>query len=181
MIGFVVSPTPDSRSPATSTAPGTAFGLFWSIKRSFVAYIKGMPDGQIALSEGARLGDDLGIVFPPLQSAHRLSQEGSTERVWDFGGSVYFRGHFGLLSVHIAFPSLHLYDDVGGLTIAHPNGTGDRLTLADITLAAQPAPPGTHRWDSTQVRLNDQAIGLFGNSYAANQPLDQFTLLLPDI
>ena len=39
------------------------FGLTWPIKRSFVTYVLGMPDGRAGAVEGAFPLPDLSVVF----------------------------------------------------------------------------------------------------------------------
>ena len=75
-------PAPDTRPrPAADQqtqgpeAGGQAFGLLWSIKSSFVKYVRRMPDGQRVLGAGARLLDAGGIVFPATERlAHHPRQ-----------------------------------------------------------------------------------------------------------
>jgi Htaa len=182
-------PTPDTRPrpAADQQAEGAkagrqAFGLLWGIKSSFVEYVRRMPDGQGALGAGARPLDVGGILFPPLRGARRTTPDNVDERIWEFGGDVRFRGHFGMLFVRIAFPTIAVRDGVGVLTVADPYTTegGERLILADITLQEQPAPPGLLIWSSTEVRMNAEAGKLFNDVYQVGEPLDPLTLVLPD-
>ena len=162
-------------------AGGQAFGLLWGIKSSFVEYVRRMPDGQGAVGAGAR-HLDTGILFPPLRGARRTTPDNVDERIWEFGGDVRFSGHFGMLFVRIAFPTIAVRDGVGQLSIANPYTTegGERLILADVALHEQPAPSGLLIWSSAEVRMNAEAGQLFNDVYQVGEPFDPLTLVLPD-
>ncbi len=184
----------DERTPATDPSPATSeqaedpeaggqeYGLFWGIKSSFMQYIEQMPDGRGSLGAGAQVLASGDILFPPLQAARRTTPDNVDERIWEFGGDVRFSGHFGMLYVRIAFPAIAVQDGAGVLTVADPFGTedGKRLTLADVTLQEQPAPPGQLIWDSTEVRMNAEGSQLFDDVYQAGEPFDEIRLVLPD-
>jgi hypothetical protein len=171
----------DQQAPGPQAADQT-FGLLWGIKSSFVGYVGRMPDGRSVLEAGARSLDAGRIVFPPLRSAWRTTLDNAEERFWEFGGSVCFSGHFGMLHVLIASPTIAVRDGIGEMTVADPFATesGERLVLANLTLQAQPAPPGLLIWTSTEVLMSPQASELFNDVYQAGEPFDPLTLVLPD-
>jgi hypothetical protein len=174
----------DQRAPAPREARQTfgASSTLWGIKSSFVGYDGRMPDGRSVFEAGVRPLDDGRIVFPPLRSGRRTTQDNAEERFWEFGGSVTFTGHFGMLQVRIASPTIAVRYGIGEMTVADPFATegGEPLVLANLTLQAQPAPPGLLIWTSNEVRMAPQVSELFNDVYQAGEPFDPLTLLLPD-
>ena len=149
------------------------FGLTWPIKRSFVTYVLGMPDGRAGAVEGAFPLPDLSVVFEhdPSVDAAALGDG------WAFRGDVRFAGHFGMLFVRIADPWLVRTDDGVLLTIADPDAQDDgpRLPLATVTVEQT----GPGEWASTSVALTAQGSELFNSVYPVGDPLDPFTLRVP--
>ena len=149
------------------------FGLTWPIKRSFVTYVLGMPDGRAGAVEGAFPLPDLSVVFEhdPSVDAAALGDG------WAFRGDVRFAGHFGMLFVRIADPWLVRTDDGVLLTIADPDAQDDgpRVPLATVTVAQT----GAGEWASTAVALTAQGSELFNSVYPVGDPLDPFTLRVP--
>ena len=149
------------------------FGLTWPIKRSFVTYVLGMPDGRAGAVEGAFPLPDLSVVFEhdPSVDAAALGDG------WAFRGDVRFAGHFGMLFVRIADPWLVRTDDGVLLTIADPDAQDDgpRVPLATVTVEET----GPGEWASTSVALTAQGSELFNSVYPVGDPLDPFTLRVP--
>lgn len=149
------------------------FGLTWPIKRSFVTYVLGMPDGRAGAVEGAFPLPDLSVVFEhdPSVDAAALGDG------WAFRGDVRFAGHFGMLFVRIADPWLVRTDDGVLLTIADPDAQDDgpRVPLATVTVEQT----GPGEWASTSVALTAQGSELFNSVYPVGDPLDPFTLRVP--
>lgn len=149
------------------------FGLTWPIKRSFVTYVLGMPDGRAGAVEGAFPLPDLSVVFEhdPSVDAAALGDG------WAFRGDVRFAGHFGMLFVRIADPWLVRTDDGVLLTIADPDAQDDgpRVPLATVTVEQT----GAGEWASTAVALTAQGSELFNSVYPVGDPLDPFTLRVP--
>ena len=149
------------------------FGLTWPIKRSFVTYVLGMPDGRAGAVEGELPLPDLSVVFEhdPSVDAAALGDG------WAFRGDVRFAGHFGMLFVRIADPWLVRTDDGVLLTIADPDAQDDgpRVPLATVTVEQT----GPGEWASTSVALTAQGSELFNSVYPVGDPLDPFTLRVP--
>ncbi|GAA3382689.1 hypothetical protein GCM10020369_05600 [Cryptosporangium minutisporangium] len=157
------------------------FGLRWGIKHSFVDYIRRMPDGQGAVSNGARPVGDYEIVYAPEATGHRPGPDGSSERFWLFNGDVRFAGHFGMLSVRIAYPRIVLSGDQAQLDIADPysNDREQRLFLATLTLTEVPAEDGVERWVGSDVRLAAGGVELFNEVYPAGEKLEDLRIDVP--
>jgi hypothetical protein len=168
-------------SQPVGSAQETALGLSWGIKRSFVDYVRQMPDGQSALGEGAVIGDGGDYVFPPLRSARRAGPGNTIEQLWEFGGDVRFGGHFGMLFVRIAFPVISVRDGLGELTIADPyvSDGGARLALATVSMVQQPASDGQLIWLGSDVRLSAVGCEVFNNVYPVGELFDPLTIVVP--
>ena len=149
------------------------FGLTWPIKRSFVTYVLGMPDGRAGAVEGAFPLPDLSVVFEHDRSVDAAALGDG----WAFRGDVRFAGHFGMLFVRIADPWLVRTDDGVLLTIADPDAQDDgpRVPLATVTVEQT----GPGEWASTSVALTAQGSELFNSVYPVGDPLDPFTLRVP--
>jgi hypothetical protein len=156
-------------------------GLHWSLKRSFVDYVNHMPDGQSGVGAGAVATGPYEIVYPALQSGRRTTADGTKERFWEFGGDVRFKGHFGMLFVRIATPTIFVSGGAGWMSIADPltGDGGDRNVLVDLTLEQRPAPEGLEVWQSTDVRLNAACVDLFNGVYPAGEPFEPLMLVMP--
>ena len=74
--------------------------MYWSIRRSFAAYVARLPDGHVTLDDGASLASGDRLLFPA------CGESSLTE--FAFAGAVRFSGHVGLLSVKLANPRISL-------------------------------------------------------------------------
>lgn len=92
--------------------------LAWSVKDSFVGYVRGMTDGRIVLEGATDLGEAFG--FPATDTPDR------------FSGRVTFSGHHGMMRVVIAEPWIEPAADAWMLSIADPDDPGQRLPFARI-------------------------------------------------
>lgn len=171
------APTP---GPSTGEVP---FGLLWGIKRSFIAYVRRMPDGQGSIHDGAvPLGEDT-ILFPAVPDAgtgagaHRTS----AEHVWAFRGDVRFRGHGGMLFVRVAAPLITVRGDTAELSIEDPyaRAGADRVPLVTLRLEAGPAPEDAAVWLGSDVRLTEAGSALFNDVYQPGEPFEQLSVILP--
>ncbi len=198
-----------SEQPADGSTGDIPFGLLWGIKRSFVAYVRRMPDGQGSIHDGAvPLGEDT-ILFPvadspagePTGSAPTGEQTGSvpadvqagsepadegsgsapTERTWRFRGDVRFRGHGGMLFVRVAAPLVTVRGDEAELSIEDPYARPDgaRVPLVTLRLAPGPAPEGAQVWLGSDVRLTEAGAVLFNDVYQPGEPFEQLSVVLP--
>lgn len=171
------TPNVDDALPADEQGP-PEFGMAWPIKRSFVTYVLGMPDGRAGAVDGAWPRDDLSVVYAhdPSIGPSDLGEGG-----WAFRGDVRFAGHFGMLFVRIADPWIVRTDSGAVLTIVDPDvdpadkNDTRRMPLAEVTLEQT----GPGEWASTRVSLTAQGSELFNNVYPAGDALDPFTLHLP--
>ncbi|HWC83787.1 MAG TPA: HtaA domain-containing protein [Pseudonocardiaceae bacterium] len=165
-----------------SSESETPFGLRWGVKRSFVEYIRRMPDGKGAAGSGAvSVGDDE-ICFAPEVSGRRPDANGGEERFWAFRGDVRFSGHFGMLFVRLADPMLHMQGNgEAELTVDDPEKEGEenRLPLVTLRLARQESPVEVEIWQGSEVRLSEPGTGLFNNVYPPGEPFEPLTLVVP--
>lgn len=167
--------TDDEARPDESDVEGPPeFGLTWPIKRSFVTYVLGMPDGQAGAVDGAWPLPDLTVVFAhdPSVGDDEVGAGG-----WAFRGDVRFAGHFGMLYVRIAHPWIVRTDEGAVLTIADPDGDDDSLRVPLATVTLEEVGPG--QWASTAVALTAQGSELFNSVYPEGDPLDPFTVRVP--
>jgi hypothetical protein len=168
---------------STSSTPPAAHepGLHWGVKHRFLQYIARMPDGQCSTTDGATLDDTNRFHFTLDRTD--LTQAAAVGVV-TCRGDVRFAGHHGMLFVAITYPVVHLQGDRGRLTIATAPGTkdaaGDRLVLADFDTDALPAAGSARFIRATSVRLSSDAVNIFNSVYPAGEPLDDFTLVVPD-
>lgn len=163
-------------------APGDVpFGLLWGIKRSFIAYVRRMPDGQGSIHDGAvPLGEDT-ILFPPLPDSAPAAEGTGPDRVWAFRGDVRFRGHGGMLFVRVAAPLITVRGDAAELSIEDPyaRADADRVPLVTLRLEPGPAPEGAAVWLGSDVRLTEAGAVLFNDVYQPGEPFEQLSVILP--
>ena len=161
------------------TPGGIPFGLLWGIKRSFVSYVRGMPDGQGSVHDGAvPLGEDT-ILFPadPVPAAPAAG----ADHTWAFRGDVRFRGHAGMLFVRVAAPLVTVRGDLAELSIDDPYARpeADRVPLVTLRLEPGPAPEGADVWLGSDVRLTEAGAVLFNDVYQPGEPFEQLSVILP--
>ena len=131
----------------------TTTGLIWPIKQTFVEYIEGMNDGHVRTDGGARRLEDGAFFFPLLAD---------TPREQEFGGSVHFTGHYGMLALSIVEPRLVRGPEHFTLTIADPDSDDGRLTFAEVEDST----------DGLVPRLTRDGADLFFDNYRAGTALD---------
>ncbi len=146
-------------------------GFAWSVKDSFLSYVSGMRDGDIAWDAGASVTND-GEFYFPLRAAHRATDA----LMLLFCGSVRFTAHHGLLSVSITNPRITIRDGAADLLL--------RVGNSDERIAILKLPPRIEDGDVTMwlrsgVALADFGSELFGGSYAAGEPFAPLTLRVP--
>ena len=174
-----------SEQPPGEPGPGhLPFGLLWGIKRSFVAYVRRMPDGQGSIHDGAvPLGEDT-ILFPvgePVDEPLAGASAGAPDHTWAFRGDVRFRGHGGMLFVRVAAPLITVRGDTAELSIEDPyaRAGADRVPLVTLRLEPGPAPEGAAVWLGSDVRLTEAGSELFNDVYPAGEPFEQLSVVLP--
>jgi hypothetical protein len=164
---------PVAQSPTESTGRKLVVpGLYWGVKRSFVAYIWRMPDGQAAVGRGARPLRNGDFFFEP-----RPSHAGSQVR---FRGELRFAGHMGMLSVHMADPWIDLTGDRGELSIGSARDGGwPRIALASLTFDDPIEDGGLVLLRASRVHLSAPAVPLFNGVYPEGESLEPLTVVLP--
>ncbi len=173
-----------SEQPTDGTTGEIPFGLLWGIKRSFIAYVRRMPDGQGSIHDGALpLGEDT-ILFPALETAADGATPGAgadPDHVWAFRGDVRFRGHAGMLFVRVAAPLITVRGDQAELSIEDPyaRADADRVPLVTLRVEPGPAPEGGQVWLGSDVRLTEAGSALFNDVYQPGEPFEQLSVYLP--
>lgn len=172
---------PPSTAPSQDAAPkGLAHGLRWGLKRSFIDYVRRMPDGRGTVGDGA-------IPVGPGDLFYEHDAARSTERVsggpWvlAFRGDVRFSGHYGMLFVRVAHPWLEMDGGAGVLTIEDPGARdgAPRVRLATATLRRLGDRDGTELWGSDDVALTAEGVELFNDVYAEGEPFEPLLVQLP--
>jgi hypothetical protein len=141
-------------------------GLRWGFKASFRTYVERMA-GSIDVSSPA-VGTE-GNYFFPFVGRDVDAEHGAT--LVRFAGAVAFRGHGGLLSLTIAFPTLVFHGPATTLSIADPRDPSTLLPLADLAAPETEGP--------IPAALTAQGSALLRGTYPAGTELDPLTLLLP--
>jgi hypothetical protein len=169
--------------PTPERAEGEVpFGLAWGIKRSFIAYVRRMPDGKGSLGDGAiPLGEDT-ILFPADgRSSGAETPGGEADRSWAFRGDVRFQGHGGMLFVRVAAPLITLRGEQAELSIEDPYARPDaeRVPLVTLQLEPGPAPEGAEVWLGSDARLTEAGSVLFNDVYPPGEPFERLSLIVP--
>ena len=179
-----------SDQPPDGSTEDIPYGLLWGIKRSFIAYVRRMPDGQGSVHDGAvPLGEDT-ILFPvadspgtagALDGTAGAAAAGGADRTWRFRGDVRFRGHGGMLFVRVAAPLVTVRGEEAELSIEDPYARpdGERVPLVTLRLAPGPAPEGAQVWLGSDVRLTEAGAELFNDVYPPGEPFEQLSVVLP--
>ncbi|MBT2266053.1 MULTISPECIES: HtaA domain-containing protein [Rhodococcus erythropolis group] len=147
-------------------------GLVWGVRESFVQYILSMPDGRIILGRNCAPTDTGKFAFPYLE--RRNSRSGMMRL--QFGGSVEFFAHFGMLSVTFSNPMLEIDADGGTLSV---EADGRSVLIASVELPEMTYFGGMAIWKEAGVSLTDHGSALFGGTYPPGTPLDPLSLCIP--
>jgi hypothetical protein len=115
-------------------------GLRWGIKRSFIEYVRRMPDGRGRIGDGAiPVGSD--EVFFSLDDgfAGDDGKPAAVEQIdggtlFALRGDVLFSGHFGFLAVRTARPRLLLNGASSMLTVETDADPASRIPLVTAEL-----------------------------------------------
>lgn len=146
-------------------------GFAWSVKDSFLQYIRSMPDGSIHWGEGASVTRD-GQFYFPLVSV-RQTPAGSDLQ---FGGEVRFLAHRGLLAVTLSAPLIR----VSRTTAVLINGIdGARDELCQIDLPVQTHDDDVLMWLDAPVTLTSPGSDLFAGTYALHEVMAPMTIRIP--
>jgi hypothetical protein len=134
-------------------------GLRWGIRASFIEYVRELPDGTIAWSDGEGLF--------PLQSID--------DRILMFSGRFRARGHGDLLRVEIHSPRIDL--DRGVLSVLDERNRA--LPLVGLTHPEVVATASTWSLTVAAPTLTSDGASLFGGSYRPGEHLDSLTVEMP--
>lgn len=145
-------------------------GCAWAVKESFLAYIKGLRDGQVSLGGGAA-ATSTGEFYFPFTGVERYDDAATA---LCFGGTVRFTGHYGFMSVVLENPRIHLSDGAGTLV----NGA-DEQGLAELDLPEPLDGGGVRMWTPVPARLAAPGVELFGDTYAVGELLAPLTIRVP--
>lgn len=147
-------------------------GLVWGVRESFVEYILSMPDGRIILGGNCAPTDTGKFAFPYLG---RRNSGRETIRL-QFGGSVEFFAHFGMLSVTFSNPMLELAAEGSTVSV---ESDGRSVLIASVELPEMTHYGGMAIWNEAGVSLTDHGSALFGGTYPPGTPLDPLSLRIP--
>jgi len=168
--------------------PPTDPGLYWPIKRAFIAYVLRIADGQVMGSPGVTVVDSGTFVFAPVEHGDEPPhQPADDDTVSEADGALAFRGelrlqaHNGALGVRIANPRVEFGSDGSAerarVLIDDPDGSTRSVPLATFVAAAEGDDTGLRRWTGTDVRLAAEAISLFGGYYGEGEVFDDLTIV----
>ncbi len=132
-------------------------GLVWGIKQSLLAYVRGMPDGEALVEDGATLTHEGGLLF---------SRYGDLS----FRGTVTLVGHNGMMRVVLRDPQIERDGESWILSIADPDESDGRLRFATV---------GSFDINSgrgTRVALTADGADLFFGPYIEGTPLDDLVI-----
>ncbi|KAB1645134.1 HtaA domain-containing protein [Gulosibacter chungangensis] len=150
-----------------STAPATARGMLWGIKRSFLEYVSRMPDSAMSVTDGA-VDTSLGFIFPVADAAGFDPARGEGSLV--FAGDVRMRGHAGMLAVRVADPIVTVGANGARLTVT--DVSGNPLHIANLG-APRRAPGGGIE---LPAQLAADAVPYFNDVYPEGTELDPLTI-----
>ena len=150
-------------------------GLYWSIKRTFIAYVLRIADGQVMGSPGVSVVDSGTFVFAPADdpAAGTMSAD-----ALPFRGELRLQAHNGALGVRIANPRVELGDEGldGRARIVIDDPEGSTRTVPLVTFVAA---QDDDRWTGTDVRLTIEAVPLFGGYYGEGEVFDDLVVVAP--
>ncbi|MCI1017321.1 HtaA domain-containing protein [Microbacterium sp. C5A9] len=146
-------------------------GFAWSVKDSFLQYIRSMPDGSIRWGDGASVTRD-GQFYFPLTSVRQTPAGLDLQ----FGGEVRFVAHRGLLAVTLTNPLIRIVGTSGVLI----NGSdGARDDLCQIDLTAQTHDDDVLMWLDAHVALTAAGSDLFAGTYKIDEVMAPMTIRVP--
>ena len=113
--------------------PLPPLGLSWGIKRSFIDYIAGLPDGSVSATAGATVSGSSLFCFSPDTSDYDPALGTGVLR---FRGDVRLAGHHGMLLVRLLDPWITFTTGSGVLSISTGDGGGqDRTAVGFLSFA----------------------------------------------
>lgn len=165
---------------ADTTVPVTGGSGDWGVKLSFRNYLKSpVAHGSTEVAGGVTENSDGTFAFPVVSGSYD-PQSGDT--VVQFGGSVHFEGHGGVLQITIEDLRVEvvdgegtLYADMASSSPSNPALTEyDDIALAELDLSGgQPSlNGGTLSLGSTPTTLTQAGSTAFAGFYAAGAAMD---------
>lgn len=159
------SAPPDALPPA---------GLSWGIKRSFLHYLAGLPDGAVSAVDGATVDDDGRFRFAPAAADY---DAGRGTGVLRFKGDVRIAGHHGMMFVRLLDPWIVFTGGRGILSISTGDDAGrDRTAVAILRAGAPREVAGSLVWENVDVVISAEGSELFDGQYAEGQPMDPLSI-----
>lgn len=161
----------------TTTSPDTPRpGLTWGIKRRFVDYVGGLPDGEFKVSAGAST-DANHVFWFPLESMDDFDPLTGLGVV-RFGGRAELSGHFGMMSLTVDSPWLEFSATGTQLTIPDvERESGYRVPLLQLEVGAQ---PGSNSLADVPARLSVEGKTAFNGQYPPGEAMDPVSWQLPE-
>lgn len=157
-----------NRSPFTSRAD---LGFAWSVKDSFLQYIRGMHDGEISWRDDAAV-TSAGQFYFPLATVTREADQ----TVLGFRGEVRFTAHRGLLSVSIKDPTVRLAPDRAHLSVRLGK---NEQHIADVDLPPRITDHDVAMWLDARAELAGDGPEMFGGTYPLGEQLAPLTIRIP--
>ncbi|MCR2799344.1 HtaA domain-containing protein [Microbacterium sp. zg-Y818] len=139
--------------------------LEWPIRRSLIAYVGDLDDGEVLLAGGAR-DSPAGYVFPSA-----CEPDGDVLR---FAGSVTVTGYEGALTLPIVDPWIDSEESGFRLTIQDPAAPDSRIRLVTIA-RLEPQPDGTILGRGVALASPGSLLLTFG-PYVAGTPFDDLRI-----
>jgi len=165
-------------NPASaSPAPLPPQGLTWGIKRSFMDYISGLPDGAVSAADGATVTASGEFCFAPAGSEYDPARGTGVLR---FRGDVRVAGHHGMMFVRLLDPWVEFTAGHGVLSISTGDGGGkERADVGTLRTAAPRNMDGFLVWEHVDVAVSEAGSELFDGQYAAGQAMDPLVIRVP--
>lgn len=162
-------------NPASATPdPLPPLGLTWGIKRSFIAYIRDLPDGTVSAADGAVVVDSGLFCFAPDEPDYDAALGTGVLR---FHGDVRLGGHHGMLFVRLLDPWIAFTGGRGVLSISTGGSTGqDRVAVGFLHASTPREVEGCLVWEDVEVVISPEGAELFDGQYAAQQPMDPLSI-----
>ncbi|KQZ85249.1 hypothetical protein ASD56_02485 [Microbacterium sp. Root166] len=140
--------------------------LEWPIRRSLLAYVEELDDGEVTVSDGAE-NSPTGFRFP---------HEGTNDGVLRFRGSVMVTGYEGALTFPVVAPWIEPDGDAFQLTIQDPGDPGGRMRLVSIA-SLEPQLDGSTFATGVALAPPGSQLLQFG-PYIAGTPFDDMRIMV---
>lgn len=160
-----------------STAVARAdIGLAWSIRASFLNYLRRLQDATVSLSGGAATttAGQFYFRFRSVEGFGAAHPFGTIR----FSGQLRIDAHFGALSLHIIDPFLRIAPEGASLHTAHGPAAGTSH-IADVTMTEATRHDDVMMWDGLEATLAEDAVMLFGGAYPTGARLSPLTVRIP--